>query len=107
MLFITIIPPIVGYCIEPGSDLKENNLDPDRDFMNALVLKHHRVGNTNTCFAIRVVVLYNFSTETHREVYWFKWFTFRDSAYMGRWYEIGLGLLAYYFGPVEEFKILS
>ncbi len=53
MLFIAMIPSIVGYSVEPGSDLKVNNLDPDRDFMKALLLKHSRIGNTNTCFAIR------------------------------------------------------
>ena len=105
LLFITMIPSVVGEIADSESDFKENSLDFDRVYMNALLLYKLRKGNLNTCFAIRLVVWYNISSEPYCEVYWFKWVTFKDSAYLGRMYEVGLGLFTYIFGCVGDIEI--
>ena len=105
MLFLTTIPSVIGEIADSESDFKENNLDFDRVYMRALLLYKLRKGNPNTFFAYRLVVWYNISSKPYREVYWFKWVTFKDSAYLGRMYEVGLGLFTYIFGFVGYIEI--
>ncbi len=105
LLFITMIPSAIGEIADSESDFKENNLDFDRVYMRAWLFYKLRKGNHNTFFAYRLVVWYNISSEPYREAYWFKWVTFKDSAYIGRMYEVGLGLLTCIFGYVGDIEI--
>ena len=91
MLFITMIPSTIGDIFEPDSE-------DEIIWMRGLIHHKLRKGNFNNCIAFHLVVWYNTSSGLKREVYWFEPFTFRDSAYLGRMYEIGLGLFTYVFG---------
>ena len=91
LLFIAMIPSVIGDICEPDS---ENEIV----WMRGLIFHKLRKGNFNTCLAIHLIVWYNTSEGIIREVYWFEPFPFRDSAYLGRMYEVGLGLFTYIFG---------
>lgn len=94
MLFISMIPSTIGDDCEPEQEDKII-------FMKGLIYHRLRKGNINTVFAIHLVVWYNTSEGIVREVYWFKWITFRDSVYLGRMYDVCLGLFTYVFGYFE------
>ena len=104
LLFLTTIPSVLGEIADSESDFRENNLDFDRVWMKGLLSRSNRFPPYRY-LAIRLVVIYNISSNPQREVYWFKWITFRDSAYMGRRYEVGLGLSIFYIGYVEGLEI--
>lgn len=91
MLFIVMIPSAIGDDCEPEQEDKII-------WMRGLIYHGLRKGNINTSMAIHLVVWYNTSEGIIREVYWFETVTFRDSAYLGRMYEFGLGLFTYVFG---------
>ncbi len=99
MLFITMIPSVIGTNIE--FEGREPDSEDEIIRMRGLLYHKLRKGNINTCIAIHLVVWYNTSSGPQREVYWFEPFTFRDSAYLGRMYEVGLGLFTYIFGIFE------
>ena len=90
LLFISTIPSVVGDNIEPDSE-------DEIVWMRGLIFHKLRKGNFNTSTAIHLIVWYNTSEGLKREVYWCVPFPFRDSAYMGRMYEVGLGLFTYIF----------
>ena len=95
LLFITMIPSVVGDICEPDSE-------DEIIWMRGLIFHKLRKGNFNTSTAIHLIIWYNTSEGLKREVYWgvpFP-FPFRDSAYLGRMYEVGLGLFTYIFGPL-------
>jgi hypothetical protein len=91
MLFITMIPSVIGDIIEPDSE-------DEIIYMRGLLFRCSRLGNVNNAIAIHLVVWYNTSSGLQREVYWFEPVTFKDSLYMGRMYEIGAGLFTFLFG---------
>ncbi len=104
MLFIAMIPSVIGVNFE--SDIVDSSLFDERVWMKGLLSRSNRFPPYRY-LAIRLVVIYNISSNPQREVYWFKWITFRDSAYMGRRYEVGLGLFIFYIGYVEGLEIAS
>ena len=98
MLMLTTIPLAAG--------MTETEQDPEtqdvgRVFLKGLLFHKLRKGNTNHAMAIRL--LYIQFTPTERTMGWVTLNTvvFRDSAYMGRMYEVGLGLFTYVFGFFE------
>lgn len=76
----------------------EPELDVGRVFLKGLIFRCNRFGNVNHGLAIRL--LYIEITPTERSWGWvtFNRVTFRDSLYMGRMYEVGMGLFTYVFG---------
>ncbi len=90
LLFLIMIPSAIGDICEPDSE-------DEIIWMRGLIFHKLRKGNYNTCLAIHLVVWYNTSEGLKREVYRCVPFPFRDSAYMGRMYEVGLGLFTYIF----------
>lgn len=76
----------------------EPELDVGRVFLKGLLFRCNRFGNVNHGLAIRL--LYIEITPTERSWGWvtFNRVTFRDSLYMGRMYEVGMGLFTYVFG---------
>jgi len=76
----------------------EPELDIGRVFLKGLIFRCNRFGNVNHGLAIRL--LYIEITPTERSWGWvtFNRVTFRDSLYMGRMYEVGMGLFTYVFG---------
>ncbi|EMR75081.1 hypothetical protein MBGDF03_00861 [Thermoplasmatales archaeon SCGC AB-540-F20] len=96
MLMMTTIPLAAGMTeTEPDA---EPTLDVGRVFLKGLLFHRLRKGNVNHALAIRL--FYIEITPTERT---FGWVTlnhvvFRDSAYLGRMYEVGLGLFTYIFG---------
>jgi hypothetical protein len=91
LLFIAMIPSTIGDDCEPEQEDKII-------FMRGLLFHKLRKGNVNIAIAIHLVVWYNTSEGIVREVYWFETVYFRDSAYLGRMYEVCLGLFTYVFG---------
>ena len=73
-------------------------LDVGRVFLKGLIFRCNRFGNINHGLAIRL--FYIEITPTERSWGWvtFNRVSFRDSAYAGRMYEVGVGLFTYVFG---------
>ena len=98
MLMLTTIPLAAG--------MTETEQDPEtqsigRVFLKGLLFHKLRKGNVNHAMAIRL--FYIQFTPTERTMGWVTLNTvvFRDSAYLGRMYEVGLGLFTYVFGFFE------
>jgi hypothetical protein len=99
MLMMTTIPLAAGMTeTEPE---KEPTLDVGRVFLKGLLFHKLRKGNVNHALAIRL--FYIEFTPTERTMGWVTLNTvwFKDSAYLGRMYEVGLGLFTYVFGFFE------
>ena len=99
MLMLTTIPLAAGMTeSEPDS---EPTLDVGRVFIKGLLFHKLRKGNVNHAMAVRL--FYIEFTPTERAIGWvtFNHVVFRDSAYLGRMYEVGLGLFTYVFGFFE------
>lgn len=92
LLFLTLIPSVIG-------EIADSESEDEIIWMRGLIFHKLRKGNYNKCFAIHLVVWYNTSEGLKREVYRFEHLPFiiRDSAYLGRMYEFGLGLFTYIF----------
>jgi len=99
MLMLTTIPLAAGIT-ETEKD-PEPTLDVGRVFLKGLLFHKLRKGNVNHAMAIRL--FYIEFTPTERAVGWVTLNTviFKDSAYLGRMYEVGLGLFTYVFGFFE------
>lgn len=99
MLMLTTIPLAAGMTEKTEQDPEP--LDVGRVFLKGLLFHKLRKGNTNHAMAIRL--FYIQITPTERTMGWVTLNTviFRDSAYMGRMYEVGLGLFTYVFGFFE------
>lgn len=100
MLMLTTIPLAAGITTETEPD-KEPTLDVGRVFLKGLLFHKLRKGNVNHAMAIRL--FYIEFTPTERAFGWVTLNTvvFKDSAYLGRMYEVGLGLFTYVFGFFE------
>jgi len=98
MLMLTTIPLAAGMT---ETEKEAEPLDVGRVFLKGLLFHKLRKGNVNHAMAIRL--LYIQITPTERTMGWVTLNTviFRDSAYMGRMYEVGLGLFTYVFGFFE------
>jgi len=95
-LMLSTIPLAAGMTdTEPEP---QPELDIGRVFLKGLIFRCNRFGNINHGLAIRL--FYIEVTPTERTWGWvtFNHVTFRDSAYAGRMYEVGLGLFTYVFG---------
>lgn len=94
-LMLATVPLAAGVNDEPEI---QPELDIGRVFLKGLLFRCNRFGNVNHGLAIRL--LYIEITPTERSWGWvtFNHVTFRDSAYMGRMYEVGLGMFTYVFG---------
>ena len=100
MLFVSIIPSVVGGNTELE---KEPCLDVGRTFWFGVVLFANYTGTHLTCYAIYLRYDRFSPTEKDSGVYIMKWISipFRDSAYMGRMYEIRactFGVITIIFG---------
>ena len=96
MLMMATIPLAAGMTeTEPE---KEPTLDVGRVFMKGLLFHRLRKGNVNHALAIRL--FYIEITPTERTMGWvtLNHVVFRESIYLGRMYEVGLGLFTYVFG---------
>ena len=73
-------------------------------FIRGLIFNFFKLRKINviTVLAIHLVVWYNTSEGILREVYWFKSFSLRYSAYLAHIYEIGLGRFIYIFGSFPD-----
>ena len=100
MLMLTTIPLAAGITTETEKD-PEPTLDVGRVFLKGLLFHKLRKGNVNHAMAIRL--FYIEITPTERSFGWVTLNTvvFKDSAYLGRMYEVGLGLFTYVFGFFE------
>ena len=98
MLMLTTIPLAAGIT-ETENDPEQTSIG--RVFLKGLLFRKLRTGNTNHAMAIRL--FYIQITPTERTVGWVTLNTviFKDSAYLGRMYEVGLGLFTYVFGFFE------
>jgi len=99
MLMLTTIPLAAGMTeSEPDS---EPTLDVGRVFLKGLLFHKLRKGNVNHAMAIRL--FYIKFTPTERAFGWVTLNTviFKDSAYLGRMYEVGAGLFTYVLGFFE------
>ena len=96
MLMLTTIPLAAG-AIETEPD-SEPTLDVGRVFLKGLLFHKLRKGNVNHAMAIRL--FYIEFTPTERSFGWVTLNTviFKDSAYLGRMYEVGAGLFTYVIG---------
>ncbi len=99
MLMLTTIPLAAG--ITETEKESEPTLDVGRVFLKGLLFHKLRKGNVNHAMAIRL--FYIEITPTERSFGWVTLNTviFKDSAYLGRMYEVGLGLFTYVFGFFE------
>jgi len=99
MLMLATIPLVAG-AIETEPD-SEPTLDVGRVFLKGLLFHKLRKGNVNHALAIRL--FYIEFTPTERAFGWVTLNTviFKDSAYLGRMYEVELGLFTYVFGFFE------
>jgi hypothetical protein len=99
MLMLTTIPLAAGIT-ETEKD-PEPTLDVGRVFLKGLLFHKLRKGNVNHAMAIRL--FYIEITPTERAFGWVTLNTviFKDSDYLGRMYEVGLGLFTYVFGFFE------
>jgi len=100
MLLLTTIPLAAGIMTETEQQDPEP-LAIGRVFLKGLLFHKLRKGNINHALAIRL--FYIQLTPTERTMGWvtFNPVIFRDSAYLGRMYEVGLGLFTYVFGFFE------
>lgn len=100
ILFIATIPSAIGEIVDSESDIIKPCLDVGRTFYKGLILfPHHSDGNL-TFFAVWLWYIKFTPTERECGLIILKWVTipYRDSAYLGRFYEVGLGLFTYIFG---------
>jgi hypothetical protein len=99
MLMLTTIPLAAGMTEETEQDPETQAIG--RVFLKGLLFHKLRKGNTNHAMAIRL--FYIQFTPTERTMGWVTLNTviFKDSAYLGRMYEVGLGLFTYVFGFFE------
>ncbi|MFW6121102.1 MAG: hypothetical protein ACOC80_09425 [Petrotogales bacterium] len=79
----------------------EPNLDVGRVWLRGLVFRKLRVGNVNHALAIRLHYIEITPTERTAGMVTLNHVTFRDSAYLGRMYEVGLGLFTFVIGVFE------
>ena len=92
MLFITLIPSVVGDNIEP---------DSEDEWIYLKGIFFHRLckGNSNSWLPIHIVIWYKTSEGLTPKVYWFEQpediDVILDSIYLGRMYEVALGLITY------------
>ena len=95
MLMMTTIPLAAGMTQEEPD---QQPADIGRVFIKGLIFRCNRFGNWNHGLAIRV--FYIEFTPTERSWGWvtFNRVSFRDSAYAGRMYEVGLGMFTYVLG---------
>ena len=93
MLFITIIPSVMGEIANPEPNDSEPCLDIERVCFRGLVLFPHYSDDNFTFFAVWLSYCKITPTEKNFGLILFKWvkITGRDSLYYGRWYEIRLG----------------
>ena len=95
LLIFTTVLPVVGMA---ETEKDPESLDVGRVFLKGLLFHRLRKGNVNHALAIRL--FYIEFTPTERAIGWvtLNHVVFRDSAYLGRMYEVGLGLFTYIFG---------
>lgn len=95
MLFITMIPSVIG--VNSESEDRESSLDIGRYICRGLVFDPPFNSEPDLYFAIWLF----YQTEECVELIILDWVIIRGSAYMGRMYEVGLGLFIYIFGIFE------
>ncbi len=95
LLMVSTIPLAAGMT---ESEPEKEPTDIGRVFLKGLLFHRLRKGNMNHALAIRL--FYIEITPTERTMGWVTLNTvwFKDSVYLGRMYEVGLGLFTYVFG---------
>ena len=95
ILLISTIPLAAGITDEPE---KEPGLDVGRVWLRGLLFRCNRWGNLNHALALRLHYIEFTPSERTMGIITMNHVAFRDSAYLGRMYEIGFGLFTYIVG---------
>jgi hypothetical protein len=95
-LLICTIPLAAGVTEENLE--KEPTLDVGRVWLRGLLFRCNRWGNTNHALALRLHYIEFTPSERTMGIITMNHVVFRDSAYLGRMYEIGFGLFTYIVG---------
>ena len=98
MLMLTTIPLASGVS-EPDDPQPE--FDIGRVWLRGLLFRCNRVGNVNHALAIRLHYIELTPTERTAGMVTLNHVVFKDSAYLGRMYEVGIGLFTYVVGFFE------
>jgi len=96
ILMISTIPLAAGVTDEEPDS--EPTLDVGRVWLRGLLFRCNRWGNINHALAIRLHYIEFTPSERTAGIITMNHVVFRDSAYLGRMYEVGLGLFTYIFG---------
>ena len=79
----------------------EPELDVGRVWLRGLLFRCNRIGNVNYAMALRLHYVELTPTERTAGIVTMNNVVFKDSAYLGRMYEVGFGMFTYVFGFFE------
>jgi len=96
ILLISTIPLAAG--VTENEPEREPGLDVGRVWLRGLVFRCNRWGNVNHALALRLHYIEFTPSERTMGIITMNHVVFRDSAYLGRMYEVGLGLFTYIVG---------
>ena len=96
LLVLSTIPLAAG--TEEKESEPQAQLDVGRVWLRGLLFRCNRWGNVNHGLALRLHYIEVTPSERTFGVVTLNHVMFRDSAYLGRMYEVGLGLFTYVFG---------
>lgn len=94
-LLVSTIPLAAGLNNEPEA---QPELDVGRVWLRGLLFRCNRWGNTNHALALRLHYIEFTPSERTMGIITMNHVIFRDSAYLGRMYEVGFGLFTYIVG---------
>jgi hypothetical protein len=96
IMMISTIPLAAGMTDEESK--AEPTLDVGRVWLRGLLFRCNRWGNMNHALALRLHYVEITPSERTAGIVTLNHVVFRDSAYLGRMYEVGFGLFTYIFG---------
>jgi len=94
-LLVSTIPLAAGVNDEPEI---QPELDVGRVWLRGLLFRCNRWGNTNHALALRLHYIEFTPSERTMGIITMNHVIFRDSAYLGRMYEVGFGLFTFIVG---------
>ena len=97
MLLIAMTPLAAAGVTESEPD-PEPTLDVGRVWLRGLLFRCNRIGNDNHALALRLHYIEFTPTERTAGIVMMNRVVFKDSAYLGRMYEVGFGQFTYVFG---------
>ena len=96
IMMISTIPLAAG--VTDTEPEEQSTLDVGRVWLRGLLFRCNRWGNTNHALALRLHYVEITPSERTVGIVTLNHVAFRDSAYLGRMYEVGFGLFTYIFG---------